>query len=1183
MATDVSVKLGVEGEAQLKSALTGVNAQMKALKAEMNEAVSGFTKVTSAEEKTATQTGILGRQIETATQKVAIIEKQYNQATTQLAALDKALADANAEFGENSAEAARAQSAYNRQVTEVNKLSASLSKAKTDLNNLNGEMDKLNPGKLQQMSSAAEEMGNKFKSAGDALTGAGKSLMPVTAAITGAFGGSVKVAADFESAMSQVQATMGIAKDAMSNLNGETVNTMDAMGDLAIEMGATTAFSASECAEAMNYLALAGYDTQEVYDTLPTVLNLAAAGNIDLASASDMVTDAMSALGLQTSDADKMVDQMAKTASSTNTSVAQLGEGMLTIGATAKNLKGGTAELSTALGILANNGIKGARGGTLLRNVILSLQTPTDKAADMLAQLGVSVYDSEGNMRSLNDILGDLNSSMEGMQQSAKDNIISQIFNKEDLVAVNSLLSNTGTAWDDLQNSIENSGGAASEMAGTQLDNLNGQLTILKSALEGLAISVGNALMPTIKTITEKVQGLVEWLNSLDEDTKNTIVTIGLVVAAIGPVLMVLGSLASAIGTVLTALSSLPMIIGGITAAFGVLSGALGTVGSAMASFGAILLANPIMLVVAAIGALIAAIVYLWNTSEEFRNNIIQAWEDIKAAYNDVADWFGEKWDAAKQRIESAWEAVKTFVPDAWASIKEKYSDVTEWFGAKFDGAKQRIEGAWTSVKTYFSGTWASIKGVYGDVVSYFGGKFDSAKQRIESAWNGIKQFFAGIWESIKSVFNGNDFWEIGGNIVKGLKRGIENAWTSFKNYFSKKISSLIESAKEMLGIASPSRVFAQIGVFVIQGLAKGIRSSNDANKAIAEQSASMMQACMATAAQISTAISQQIDDLEKKVETETDKATKEAYKTQLTELKTFKSEYDKALTAIENKTSSLTKKLQDYGGLFEKVRDEENGIEELKLADLQDQIDQIYQFSAAVEELKQKGIDSSLLEQIAGMSTEDANAYMDKLLKMTDDDFEKYMKLWNEKQTASKQAAEGFYREELNALNTEYVGKLPELLGGLKDQLYTVGSMSIQGMAAGMESQEGSLISVARRIIGDMVREMRDAADIHSPSRLMADLLGKPLAQGVGVGFEKTMQLISPQMASAMMAPMRTVKAEDLYNATAGAVTGMAAAQTGATSQTIHIPVNLDGKTIAEVVFNPLKQISRQKGVALT
>lgn len=210
-----------------------------------------------------------------------------------------------------------------------------------------------------------------------------------------------------------------------------------------------------------------------------------------------------------------MVDQMAKTASSTNTSVAQLGEGILTIGATAKSIKGGTAELNTALGILANNGIKGAEGGTHLRNVILSLQNPTDKAAAQMDALGVSVYDSNGNMRSLNDILGDLNKSMDGMTSADKANIIATIFNKTDLASVNALLANTGNTWDSLQSSITNSAGAAQQMADTQLDNLQGQITILKSALEGLAISFGELLMPAIKQIVGWVQKFVDWLNSM--------------------------------------------------------------------------------------------------------------------------------------------------------------------------------------------------------------------------------------------------------------------------------------------------------------------------------------------------------------------------------------------------------------------------------------------------------------------------------------------------------------------------------------------------------------------------------------------------------------------------------------------------------------------------------------------
>lgn len=509
--------------------------------------------------------------------------------------------------------------------------------------------------KVNQVLGKASEVGSKFENVGNKITDVGKKTSVASAAVTAMGGVAVKTAADFESSMSQVQATMGITSDSMSDLNGKSVNTMDALSDLAKEMGAKTAFSASECAEALNYLALAGYNTQEMADTLPTVLNLAAAGNIDLASASDMVTDAMSALGMETADADKMVDQMAKTASTTNTSVGQLGEGILTIGATAKTVKGGTAELNTALGILANNGIKGAEGGTHLRNVILSLQSPTDVATKSLKELGVSVFDSEGNMRSLNDILGDLNQSMDGMTSEEKSNIISKIFNKTDLSSVNALLANTGETWDGLQSAIESSGGAAQKMADTQLDNLNGQLTILKSAVEGFAISIGEALMPMIKNIVAKLQFFVDWLNNLDEGTRQVIVKVGLFVVALGPMLVILGTVISKIGIAIQAFSKLGLKISAAVAKAGGLSAVFSKMGAAIMGI------NPIVIaVVAAIGVLVGAFTHLWKTNEEFKNNVIAIWNRVKAVFDGFAQGIVERLNALGFNFSSITEVIKT-------------------------------------------------------------------------------------------------------------------------------------------------------------------------------------------------------------------------------------------------------------------------------------------------------------------------------------------------------------------------------------------------------------------------------------------------------------------------------------------------------------------------------------------
>ncbi len=622
-----------------------------------------------------------------------------------------------------------------------------------------------------------EAAGQKFQTIGNTIAGVGQKFLPVTAAV-GALGTTaVKTTADFDSSMSQVQATMGITKDSMSDLNGASVNTMNALRDLAKQMGAETAFSASECADAMNYLALAGYDTQEIYDTLPTVLNLAAAGDIDLASASDMVTDAMSALGMETSEADTMVDQMAKTASLTNTSVAQLGDGILTIGATARTVKGGTAELNTALGILANNGIKSAEGGTHLRNVILSLQNPTDKAAAQMEALGISVYDSEGNMRSLNDILGDLNTSMEGMTAQEKSNIIGQIFNKTDLSAVNALLANTGDAWDSLQQSIADSSGAAQQMADTQLDNLSGQLTLLKSALEGLAISFGEILMPAVRTAVEKVQAFVDKLNSLDDAQKQTAVKIALIAAAIGPLLIALGKTISTVGSVMTGFSVLTKGV----AKLGVkLAGSTGSVTSLGSALGAV--AGPVLAVVAIVAVLVAAFKHLWDTNEKFRNAITGIWEGIAerfAAFGDavtqrlnalgfdfqnIVDVLKAVWDGFCQILAPVFEVAFSVISTVLGTVLDGITGLLDVFIGLFTGNWSQL---WTGVKEIFSGIWNGITGVFSSalvmiqgiadtVLGWFGTSWIEVWTGISSfftnIWNGIVTFFTGIWETIKNV-----------------------------------------------------------------------------------------------------------------------------------------------------------------------------------------------------------------------------------------------------------------------------------------------------------------------------------------------------------------------------------------------------------------------------------------------
>lgn len=771
----ITVEIGGD-TTKLQTALKGVNGQIKSTQSQLKDVEKllkmdpGNTELLAQKEK------LLADAVKETKEKLDTLKTAAEQA-------DKALADGTI-----------SKDQYDALQREIIETEQDLKKLETQASTSAVALEKISLA------------GEKMKSAGDKISTAGEKLLPVTAAVTGLGTAAVTTAASFESSMSQVQATMGITKDAMSTVDGQSVNTMDTLTNLAKKMGSETAFSASECAQALNYLALAGYDTEQMCNTLPTVLNLAAAGDIDLASASDMVTDAMSALGMEVDEAGTMVDQMAKTASSTNTSVAQLGEGILTIGATAKSIKGGTAELNTALGILANNGIKGAEGGTHLRNIILSLQNPTDKASDAMEALGLQVYDSEGNMRSMNDILGDLNSSMDGMTAEEKSNIISKIFNKTDLSSVNALLANTGDTWDDLQSSITDSGGAAQQMADTQLDNLQGQITILKSALEGLAISFGELLMPAIKQIVGWVQGFVDKLNSMDEGTKKVIVTIALVAAALGPVLIVIGKVVSAVGSIMTIVPKLVSAFGMVQKAFVALNG--------------VMMANPIMLIVAAIAALVAAFIYLWNTNEGFRNFWINLWETIKSTVLNIVQAIGDfltsAWDTIKTTAETVWNAIKGFFVGLWEGIKTIFSTVLE-------AIKLVITTYINFYKTIITTVFNAIKTVITTVLN-------AINTVITTVWNGIKTTVSTVVNAIKTtiatVFN---------NILTGIKTVVGNIAGAIKSGFETAINFIT---------SLPSKAL-QWGKDMIMGIVNGIKSCisavGDAVKSVADKITSFL------------------------------------------------------------------------------------------------------------------------------------------------------------------------------------------------------------------------------------------------------------------------------------------------------------------------------------------------------
>ena len=339
----------------------------------------------------------------------------------------------------------------------------------------------------------------------------------IGAAATAAVGlGTAAVATgkEFESAMSQVAATKLLDT---STKKGQAQ--FQALEDAARECGATTAFSATEAAQALNNLAMAGYDTDKSVAALPTVLNLAGAGALSLEQSASILTAGMASLGIEQTEQgfSHFADILAITASKAKTDVAGIGEAITTVGKTAANLKGGTEEVAASLGILADVDLTGSEGGTHLRNMIMSLQNPRNKnAAEMFENLGLSAYDSQGKMRGLNEIFGDLSKSMAGMTDQEKNNILSTIFKQTDIAAASAMLENCGDRFDELYDAAKNSSegmGASAEMYAKQMDNLDGDIDILKSSLSDLGISFYKDAGGPLRSVTQAASGMVTQLN----------------------------------------------------------------------------------------------------------------------------------------------------------------------------------------------------------------------------------------------------------------------------------------------------------------------------------------------------------------------------------------------------------------------------------------------------------------------------------------------------------------------------------------------------------------------------------------------------------------------------------------------------------------------------------------------
>lgn len=752
----ITIEIGGD-TTKLQSALKGVQSSLSKTQSELKD-VEKLLKFSP------TNTELLR-------QKQKLLADQIKNTKDKLQQLKDAQAQMDADGVDKNSEA---YMALQREIIETESKLKNLQKEARNFGSVGAQQVKAVGEKLQEVGKHLEDFGKKWS-------------QYVSGPLAALGIGSVKTAADFEASMSQVAATMGYTVEDLNDGSSEASQNMQRLTDFAREMGATTAFSADEAAQALNYMALAGYDVDESMQMLPTVLDLAAAGGIDLASASDMVTDAQTALGLTAEETKTMVDQMARSSSRSNTSVAQLGEAILTVGATARGVKGGTQELSSVLGILADNGIKGSEAGTKLRNILLAMTPSTDDAVAAWEKLGVSAYDADGSLRPLPEIFQELNTAMEGMSQEEKTRLLSDMFNKTDLAAINSLLGTTAERWEDLSGEIENASGAAGDMADTQLNNLKGQLTLLKSAIQDVAIEIGNIMLPYVKRFVEWVQKLTAKFSGLSDRTKRIIVIVGAVIAAVGPLLIVIGKVSMGIGALMKL---------------------------------APLLAGPFGIVIAIIAAVVAAGVLLyknWDTVKEKAGELIAA---VSGAWESIKLWTAQTWENIKTSTLEAWENIKTAITSSYSNAKQAVVDtateiwtsiVTTWETIKTDtntkwneiktsitskirAAKTSLIIIATAINTALATVWDSIKTTVGEswdaIKNEIQLKFEAAKAAVTTTVNGIKTTLSTAWTAIKTR--------------------AQNGWDSIKSA----ITSPFESAKNTLsGIVNTIKGFFPINI----------------------------------------------------------------------------------------------------------------------------------------------------------------------------------------------------------------------------------------------------------------------------------------------------------------------------------------------------------------------------------
>lgn len=764
-------------------------------------------RVTELTSKIDVQKGIVqqnGQQYDNLKQKLELQKTAHDQLKTKVEAAKKAYEDSAKATGEDSEETQKLKAEYEKlssqlstsesQITKtetaITKQEAAVNQSKAALTEMEAELKNVN---AELARAPFDEYAAKAEKVGGTLTSVGQKLLPLSTGIAGLGVAAVKTTADFDSEMSKVSA-----------ISGATGTDLDKLRGKAREMGAKTKFSASEAAQGMQYMAMAGWKTQDMMDGLEGIMNLAAASGEDLASTSDIVTDALTAFGLSAKDSSHFSDILAAASSNANTNVSMMGE-TFKYAAPVLGSLGYTAEdAALAIGLMANAGIKSSQAGTSLRGAITNLAKPTDTVAAAMDKYGISLTDSSGKMLSLRELMEQLRQKLGGLSEAEQAQAAAALFGKNAMSGMLAIINGSDKDFEKLAGAIDNCDGSSEKMANTMNDNLQGQITILMSQLQELAISFGEILMPKIRDIVTHVQNFVDKLNAMDEGQKETILRIGMFVAALAPMLMGLGKVITFSANVSRALGTLSAGLVKAGGFSGVFTKALG------------LITSPAAIVVGAIAAITAVIIHLWNTNEDFRNTITAIWQKIKDAFTTFAAGISERlsalgitfsdvtsaiktiWDGfcnlLAPVLEAAFNTIAIALQTAFNVILGIWDVFSAVFSGDWSGAWEAVKGiflsVWDGLKEYFSTIIGAVKGVADVFLGWF-------ETNWETVWNGVKTFFEGIWNGISSFFEG--IWNGISTFCTTVCNGIVTNVTAFCTTVHDTISTIFNAAKDVV------------------------------------------------------------------------------------------------------------------------------------------------------------------------------------------------------------------------------------------------------------------------------------------------------------------------------------------------------------------------------------------------